>query len=1157
MGSQDHPADSTPGQRHSYSSWAVGALCAAALPLGLACDSYGSRCGSFLSAAPDISASTHTVRGRIPVSVPLQVRESSSILVSVAERGIDVSVEITDAAGHLLARGDNPVRRTGVQRIEFAASARGDYSIVLTGKEHEGAQGEVAVRVESLNRSAPPVCLNALRLLARGDAAYANGQAVTHGRSDAPGMSAESEYAQAAARYRQAAGSLATGGPSPLLAQAQQAEAAVEYQDVQSWTATQEWALSAAATFTALHDDYGRARATALEAAALLEIAVSSGSSSTITAGPARTLEQARALLRSVADYHHGQQQRYDEALALNNIGISYYFEGRYEEAIGAYQQSVPLYEGLGERPRLAQALQNIALAEYELGRIPQAAAHYARVLELIRRDDNPTLYAVVLNNSALTDWAGGREDLALRQYAQSLALAKSIQDAYEQAVALHGIASVYNTLGDQSRALAFYQEALALRSSSLDARGRTASLRAIANLLRQQGEPAEALRMDREAFDLASAPTAKMRISVQMARDLADLGRTEQALRQIDSVLAQQVPGSAVERARALVERARHRAAGDVPGGEADLHAAIDTFRAYEAPAEEFAAWVALGRLLRYHDPAAAFAAVDRALALAEEVRLQSANPELRSTLLQPLRPAFDLKISMLADQFDAAGTPAARQAAALSALMTSEQARARSLADFENLDVSAPGLDPSLASQRRELYREIAARRLRLEAALDRSGTDDTRSRAIRAEIAGLRRNLDQIDAQIGAASYAAHRSAPGTTVPRWQATALPVDVAVIEYWLGADEAYAWVRSGRTLTMTRLGSSARINTEALAFHTALRKFGAVKVQDRLDAALRLSETVLAPIRDAIGPARTLIFVADGALHYVPFAALRDTAPAGRPFLVETHDVAVTPSMEMLMRPQAPRNADAPVRRMLLVDDPVYEADDPRFSRAAVNLARTAAVGAPVTEPLRGGTDNLKLPRLPGTAQEAAAIAALLPAADTDRLDGFQATRERFLDAPLHTYRFIHVASHANTDAEIPQASALILSTMDRGGATVDGRVLAADFMTVRLQADAVVLSACDTALGKSVAGEGLVGLRYVVLARGARSVVSSLWPVSDRITAGLMVRFYSVLLRPHASVTAAWSAATRASLAEHNTDPGTWGAFMLTLRSIGDVAQ
>src|SRR5262249_36741264 len=152
-------------------------------------------------------------------------------------------------------------------------------------------------------------------------------------------------------------------------------------------------------------------------------------------------------------------------------------------------------------------------------------------------------------------------------------------------------------------------------------------------------------------------------------------------------------------------------------------------------------------------------------------------------------------------------------------------------------------------------------------------------------------------------------------------------------------------------------------------------------------------------------------------------------------------------------------------------------------------------------------------------------------------------------LTSGLHRYRLIHVASHATTDSEIPQASALILSTVDATGRVIDGRVLGADFIGVRLHADTVVLSDCGTALGKSVAGEGLIGLQYAVLARGARSVVSSLWPAIDQVTAELMVKFYSALLRQHSTVISAWSSASRAALSGPYPDPGTWGAFMLTL--------
>jgi CHAT domain-containing protein len=214
------------------------------------------------------------------------------------------------------------------------------------------------------------------------------------------------------------------------------------------------------------------------------------------------------------------------------------------------------------------------------------------------------------------------------------------------------------------------------------------------------------------------------------------------------------------------------------------------------------------------------------------------------------------------------------------------------------------------------------------------------------------------------------------------------------------------------------------------------------------------------------------------------------------------------------------------------------------------------AANSEPSLTLVRGAAAGSTLPRLPGAAREAAAIASLLTSGTVDRLDGFAANRDRFLTSGLDRYRLIHIATHARTDSEIPQASALILSTVDASGKEVDGRVLAADFVGVRLRADTVVLSACDTALGKRVAGEGLIGLQYVVLARGARSVISSLWPAIDQATADVMVKFYSVLLHQHTTVISAWSAASRAALEGPYGDPGIWGAFMLTLSHVEDVS-
>src|SRR5262249_22109992 len=154
-------------------------------------------------------------------------------------------------------------------------------------------------------------------------------------------------------------------------------------------------------------------------------------------------------------------------------------------------------------------------------------------------------------------------------------------------------------------------------------------------------------------------------------------------------------------------------------------------------------------------------------------------------------------------------------------------------------------------------------------------------------------------------------------------------------------------------------------------------------------------------------------------------------------------------------------------------------------------------------------------------------------------RLEGFGATRDRFLNAGLERYQFIHIATHAIADSDVPLASSLLLSRFDSRSQEIDGRVLAADFMNVQLHAQTVVLSACDTAMGKNISGEGLMGLRYVVIARGARAVIASMWPVADQVSAELMARFYGTLLQDRVPVAPALADAMRTAIKGRFKDP------------------
>jgi CHAT domain-containing protein len=229
----------------------------------------------------------------------------------------------------------------------------------------------------------------------------------------------------------------------------------------------------------------------------------------------------------------------------------------------------------------------------------------------------------------------------------------------------------------------------------------------------------------------------------------------------------------------------------------------------------------------------------------------------------------------------------------------------------------------------------------------------------------------------------------------------------------------------------------------------------------------------------------------------------------------------------------------------MLIVADPVYRADDPRLQRAA-RSRQTETGGLSDILRVRGGVDPGKLERLISSARESERIRALRDLGHVDVLEGFDATRANVLAHDLSGYRFIHIASHGIIDSEIPQLSSLILGAWGRNGRVKDQYVRAGDLMGVTLDAEVVVLSACDTALGRVFAGEGLIGLRYAALARGARSVVGTLWPVSDAIAADVMTDMYRNITANGQPVQVALSAAVRSALARTPAlDPALWGPF------------
>jgi CHAT domain-containing protein len=291
--------------------------------------------------------------------------------------------------------------------------------------------------------------------------------------------------------------------------------------------------------------------------------------------------------------------------------------------------------------------------------------------------------------------------------------------------------------------------------------------------------------------------------------------------------------------------------------------------------------------------------------------------------------------------------------------------------------------------------------------------------------------------------------------------------------------------------------------------------------------ATAQLSRMILAPAAAQLRGKRLLI-VTDGALAYVPFAIL--PTHEGRPLIAE-HEIVNLPSASALaLLRQQEQGRTQPPKAVAVLADPVFSKDDPRvappppavdsvatsrYARGKPEDSFEADLPAHLLQRSVSDVGQLHLGRLPFTRLEAQAIAAL--ASQDQHLEAldFQASRTTATSPDLAQYRIVHFATHGLLDSRHPELSGLVLSLVDEHGQPQNGFLELEDIYNLSLAADLVVLSACETGLGKQVDGEGLVGLTRGFMYAGASRVMASLWRVDDEATAQLMQKFYQGVLK------------------------------------------
>jgi CHAT domain-containing protein/Tfp pilus assembly protein PilF len=762
-----------------------------------------------------------------------------------------------------------------------------------------------------------------------------------------------------------------------------------------------------------------------------------------------------------------------EQGNSLNNMGLVFSRQHDLEQARQAFEVALPLLQGNPDG--MAYSLTGLGLIAQDQGDLDKALLYYERARDL--RPGDPT----ILSNMAGVHLRRGNLQAALNLYVQSLALGGP--GGLEKAEIVHNLASLYSALGEPEKALALYEQVLKLQQGN--PRYAAFTLNSIGAVLFAMGD----IRGAREKFEhaLELSRDKRGRNVAAEAQALHNLGRLhedeepERALQELNEALALRNKDFTA-RARTLLEiGATQVKLGQLEQASASFTQALDLATRIRARALISRCRLGQAKLDRARGQlTAALEKIAKGLEVVETVRSDVASDDLRTSFFAANREFYELYVDLLLQRNEAPGDQAR-------ALVASEQARARGLRDLlaeGKIDVGG-GVDRKLRQEELALTGQLDQTESQLTQVRQASRPDEAAARRLEEKLLKIEQQQHVLVGQIRAQNprYAEVHYPESLDAQKIERMLAP-QAALLEYAVGQERTALFVVTREGLAAYTLPFGARaLNERVGRLRKALKSPSPALKRDYLREAAALYHDLVAPAEGSFRSKRELLISPDGVLHLLPFEALLtgpSTEPIPRlPFLLRRYAIAYVPSASVLAGLRASyRSADRKERAPSLV-----------------------AFANPLTP---------KLAPLPESEREASSISGLFPPGHARLYVGREATKDKLIGKTLDGRSRVHFAVHGILNERWPQLSGLALT---RGGnKDDDGFLRVHEIFNLKLNADLVVLSACDTA-GAQVNGEGLVGLSRAFFYAGASSLVVSLWRVAESSTPELMVNFYRQL--------------------------------------------
>ncbi|HKO63352.1 MAG TPA: CHAT domain-containing protein, partial [Pyrinomonadaceae bacterium] len=897
--------------------------------------------------------------------------------------------------------------------------------------------------------------------------------------------------------------------------------------------------------------------------------------------------ETALSLLTQSLKLFEAHADRRGQASSLNNLATTHARIGSLRTSLDMAQKVLALR--LAENYQLgANNARNTLGNIYDrLGDPYKSLEYHTQALQswqqLAKTNqlDSPDRLANAFNSVAIATEKVGNWDQANQAYDKALSV-PNVGAALRAAI-LSNKGDLYASLGDFETAMVYFEDARTALASlpRADPDTKASIILQIGQLHAAAGNYDAAATHFNEAQGTKPNPPKLAYIFIALGDLWSSKGDFEEALKAYGEALKLKTQDG---RSRAITLQKlgeTYVQSRDYSSASNQLVSALSLWRLLKDRRGEAATLNSLAILERERtNLATALKYSEEATSILESLRTKLSSHKLRTSYFARHENYYELNIEL---KMMLSGTERSGELVE-SALMDSEKSRARSLIDA--LVDARSGITKGVSGELVELERQIQQKlRAKLEAqtVLLSAKHKETEAKILAQEISELLRQHDQINARIRVASprYSELLQPQLASVSAIRQQ-LDQETLLVEYALGDKRSYAWVVSSDSVKAFELPARNVIDATAGRLVNALIKNEETGYSE---ASAALSKMVIGPLGSSLDRKR-LVIVADGALQFVPFSALvipntaqtmRSQTAAGRASqmlrskstnlpLISRYEIVTLPSASVLalQRRDIGNRKPAPLSVAILAD-PVFNADDERVANARTSatgnggVARKAGTASSEVQKLTSdGSESLNaalrsiglknITWLPFSREEAEAIEKVVPQGERFTALDFDASRATAASPFLAKYKILHIATHGVMDLEHPELSGVILSMVDAQGKPVDGYLRLHEIYNLNLPAELVVLSACQTGVGKQVRGEGLIALTRGFMYAGAKSVVASYWKVNDKATAELMAEFYKqMFVNKQKPAAALRLAQIKLSESRRWHQPQYWAGFFL----------